>query len=105
MEALFLLVGAMGLMVVGLIYGAFAYGFVVYKMWYWFLTPVFTTLPHISLYQAIGIGLFIGLFRNSMSPEYEFKGETLKEKTKWGTMILFPWFTLGAAYLIKCVFL
>lgn len=105
MEALFLVVGAMGLMLVGLIYEAFAYGFVVYKMWYWFLTPIFTALPHISLSQAIGISLFIGLFRNIGSPDYEFKGEPLKEKTNWGTLILLPWFILGAAYLIKCVFL
>jgi hypothetical protein len=105
MEALFMLVGAMGLMFIALIYGAFAYGFVVYKMYYWFLLPVFINLPHISVYEGIGIGLFIGLFRSNSSHDYEYKGETLKEKTKWSTIILLPWFTLGAAYLIKCIFL
>lgn len=106
MEALFILLGLLGLGAIAIIYSAFAYGFLVYKFYYWFILPVFHDLPQISIPAAIGIGLFISLFKGAgSSNDYTYKGETIKSETKWGTLILMPWLTLGAAYLIKCVFL
>lgn len=43
-------------------YGAFAWGYVLYKFWQWFLLPVFPTLPHISISQAVGLMIVVQLF-------------------------------------------
>ncbi len=106
MEALFIIIGVLGLAAIGIIYSAFAYGFLTYKFYYWFMLPVFHSLPEITIAQAIGVGLFISLFKGSSSSnEYKYKGESIKAETKWGTLLFMPWLILGAAYVIKCIFL
>jgi len=61
-------------------YSTLIYSFIVYKFWYWFLLPVFTTLPEINYVQALGISLFISLFKNHSSSvikdEYKDKNQT-----------------------------
>lgn len=47
-----------------LAYLSIAWGFVVYRFWYWFILPVFNNLPAIDFKQAIGIGIFLNLFKN-----------------------------------------
>ena len=73
------------------IYGSLSWGFVLYKFWYWFILPVFVTLPLITFWQAVGIFFVIGLF-NVPIPN-ETKDEYL-DKTKSYGNILIPWVTL-----------
>lgn len=86
-------------------YSIFSYGFVLFKFWYWFLLPVFVTLPQITYYQAIGIMIFIGLFQK-LKMEKHFKKDVIdKEKGKYDvyTALLMPWATLVLGYLVKLI--
>lgn len=57
-----------------LAFGAFAWGYIFYSFWGWFVLPVFTTLPVINIFQAIGLVMFLDLFKNQVhqvvKPEY-----------------------------------
>lgn len=66
MEILITLLGALALIAVAFFYSAFAWGFVTYKFWYWFLLPVFPELPEVTLAQCVGIYVFISLFHNHL---------------------------------------
>lgn len=46
-----------------LIYLILIWGFITKQYWQWFILPIFTTLPQITFYQAIGLSFFIGLFK------------------------------------------
>lgn len=35
-------------------------GYVLYKLWSWFIVPVFPNAPHLGIVQALGIALLIG---------------------------------------------
>ena len=87
---------------IALIYGSLSWGFVVYKFWYWFLLPVFTTILHITYWLAVGLFLFINLF-NIHSHE-QIKDEYLKDgKTLLIGAILAPWLTLLIGMFIKTI--
>lgn len=49
-----------------LAYGAFSWGFVLYKFWQWFLLPVFPTLLHISISQGVGLMIVVELFDKNL---------------------------------------
>lgn len=57
-------IGAFTVLIIVFIYGIFAWGLVTYFYYYWFLLPVFTNLPNITIVEAIGISFFISLFKN-----------------------------------------
>jgi hypothetical protein len=63
MEALIGFLGTLAVLGIFIIYNSFSWGFVLYKFYYWFLLPVFTSLPLIDFYQAVGLMLFISLFK------------------------------------------
>jgi hypothetical protein len=44
-------------------YNLLAWSLVTWKFWYWFILPILPSLPAISYVQAMGVGLFIGLFK------------------------------------------
>lgn len=48
------------------IYSAFSWGTVLYFFWYWFLLPVFPSLPHVDLIQCMGLSLVVGLFHTQV---------------------------------------
>lgn len=54
-----------------LAWGAFAWGFVLYKFWQWFVLPVFTTLPHISISQAVGLMMVVQLFDKNIPQVFD----------------------------------
>lgn len=100
MEAL-LLLGAIILIAVALCYGALVWGLVLYKFWYWFLLPVFTTVPNITYVQAVGLVFVVSLFHtvNSQIIKKEYKDETSSNVVG----LIAPWLTLllgWAAYAI-----
>jgi len=82
-------------------YGAMSWGLVMYKFWYWFLLPVFPSLPQINYIQALGLAVFIGLFHTVQSQviKEEYKDET----RSMALSLLAPWVTLMLGWLIHVV--
>ena len=86
-----------------MVYDAFSWGFVCFKFWYWFILPIFVTLPVLSLYSCIGLMFFISLFKNHnlISP----KQENEDKYTNLTVNLLSPWLILFSGWLIKTLFL
>lgn len=64
METLIVIIIAV-LAIVGLVvYNTFAWGYVCFKFYWWFIMPVFAGMPHLNLWQCIGLWFFISLFKN-----------------------------------------
>lgn len=101
MEALLAILG--GIVGIGLLflYSSFSWGFVFFKYYYWFVLPVFATLPHIAFAQAVGLMIFVGLFKTIDSTEMHIDGKKVEKKPNWGIGIILPWLVLGIAYFIK----
>lgn len=87
-----------------IIYTSFSWGFVMFKFWYWFLLPVFTTLPKIDYWQAIGLILFLMLFK-TIQTKRAVKDEYLDDdKTSpYVSSILIPWITLGIGFFLHLI--
>jgi hypothetical protein len=84
-----------------LLYGSLSWGLVMYKFWYWFILPVFPSLPQITFVQAVGLMFFIGLFKGVETQvlKKEYKDET----TASIAAIVAPWLTLIVGYLVWVV--
>jgi hypothetical protein len=98
MEIILMVLGVIVLIGAALLYGSLAWGFVMYKFWYWFLLPVFPSLPGIKFWQAVGLFIFINLFQIST-------GQAIKEEYKDNTAstvaaILNPWVLLFIGWII-----
>jgi hypothetical protein len=88
------------------VYGAFSWGLVFMKFYYWFLLPVFTTLPHITFWHAVGIMFVIALFERGSALTLN----AIKKEYKDNTMVaigavLAPWMTLLVGYLFYIIFI
>jgi hypothetical protein len=101
MESVLLVLGGIVGVTLLVLYGAFVGGFILYKMWYWFLIPVFPMLPHISINEAIGISLFLSLIKSYTSKEYSYNGTEIKQKVDWASAFITPWLVLLFAWVIK----
>jgi hypothetical protein len=101
MEIILGILGALLLIVIAFFYGAFAWGFVCYKFWYWFLLPVFTTLPEVNLVQCVGLMLFIGLFQHA-TPQI-IKKEYKDETTQNILAVVAPPVVLLVGWIVKVV--
>lgn len=89
LEALLLILGGLLLIAIALVYGVFAWGIVMYEFWYWFVLPVFPTLPHVTIVQCVGLMLFIGLFHTNIPQviKKEYKDESMHN---WMTVLAPP---------------
>lgn len=100
MEALaiiFLLVLIVGGLIV---YNSFSWGFVLFKFWGWFIVPVFTTLPLITFWQAVGLMFVVALFHGKHLTPKEY------DKTNAAvTVLLGPWLTLFVGWLIGAIWI
>ena len=88
------------------VYFSFSYGFVLFKFWYWFLLPVFTTLPHIGFYSAVGLVLFISIINSNSKGVSVIRDEYIDNKKKNEnimTLILTPWIVLLTGWIIKLI--
>ena len=101
LEALLLIFGAITLVAVALLYGTFAWGFVLYKFWYWFLLPVFPILPHVTILQCVGIFFIIGLFH---TPPSQYLKDDYVDKSKAYVNIFLPPLALLFGWLFKIIF-
>lgn len=84
-----------------LLYGSVSWGLVMYKFWYWFLLPVFPSLPHVTFVQAVGLMFFVGLFHgiNSQVLKKEYKDEGAATLVA----IAAPWLTLLVGWIVWLV--
>lgn len=86
-----------------LIYNAHSWGYVCYKFWYWFLLPVFDNVPRIGYYQAVGVVLFLALFKNHGTESYV--EDPNRKYEKLANFFLTPWLLLLFGYLINSLFI
>ena len=91
LEIIIGILGFIGLIICALAYDALVWGLAGYKFWYWFLLPVFTTLPQILFWQAVGLMFFISLFK---SQGQTIKKEYRDDSAQIGIALLLPWVTL-----------
>lgn len=101
MEALLLFLGGIAAVALIILYSSFTWGFVLYKFYYWFLLPVFTTLPQITFWQAVGVMIFIGLFKDHSTKKQTLGGTELKTEPQWASIIVAPWLVLSLAWIVK----
>jgi hypothetical protein len=102
MEALLVILGVFVLIPILFLYGSFSWGFVFFKFWSWFVLPVFSFLPSINFWQAVGLWVFISLFHNQQVQQV--KDEYLKDSTERTVSgIVLPWVVLLIGWVIKLV--
>lgn len=89
------IVVALLIIAVTTVYICFSWGFVCFKFYWWFILPVFPDMPHLDLWQCMGLMFFISLFRNHTSVSY--KKEEGKEWTDAINNLLAPWILLFIA--------
>ena len=99
MEALIALIGAIGLAALLIIYGAFAWGYVIYVLYNWFVLTALPDLPHFTVIQFIGFSLFLRAIM-PVSTTY-LKDEYENKTTKVIHNFLGPWIILSFSWLIK----
>ena len=85
-----------GIIIFFLAYDALAWGLVCYKFWYWFVLPVFPTLPQIVFWQAVGLMFFIALFKNTA--HQIVKKEYCDSTAQIITTFIIPWVALATGY-------
>jgi len=99
MELLITIIGVICLLPVLLTYTTLSRGFIISKLYLWFILSIFPNLPHFTILQFIGFCLFLSLItsQGSSTPiKKEYKDETLG----YISMIFAPWMVLLFAYII-----
>lgn len=95
--------GFIFLVTIFILYSSFAWGTVMYHFWYWFLLPVFPTLPLISFWQAVGLSLFADLFKSRDLSIDKSSEDDSKEMQKLVAANIFPWLILLIGLFINMV--
>ena len=91
------------LVVIGIIvYDALSWGLVLYLFYPWFVLPVFD-LPEILFIQAVGLSLFISLFKNHN--DESIKSEYIDNGRKMLVFFSAPWIVLFMGWLIHSLFM
>jgi len=85
-------------LIVILIYTSFAWGVVLKIFWVWFIMPVFTNLPILTLKHAVGIMFFIGLFNNNYTP-------SSNTNDFWIKTILNPWLVAFSGWIVYLIYI
>ncbi len=89
----------------GLLYGILVTGFVGMKLWAWFVVPIFG-LPTLSIVQAWGIALLIGLWTHQLHATTNKDEREPSQKYATAIMaILSPWIILFFGWIGKVLFL
>lgn len=88
------------LVVLGLmVYNSLIWGWLVHKLYLWFILSQFPNLPHITIVQFIGISLFLNALLPKSSMDTKSKdGETA---TQFVVALLLPFLTLLFSYIVK----
>lgn len=102
LTVLLTIIGALALVGLLVIYSSASWGFVLYKMWGWFVLPVFPMLPSINFIEALGLMFIISLFKNQPTTMKEEFVDNSKNTTYF---LLGPWMTLLVAWFIKIIWM
>lgn len=88
-----------GIIILGIIYSAISWGLVLYKFWYWFILPVFTTLPTIGFMEAVGLMMFFNLLKqqNQQVINKLFRDDS----TQFKLTVIAPWLMLFVGWFVK----
>lgn len=101
MEIIIGLLGFIALFIILLLYNTLSWGFVFFKFYYWFILPIFITLPHITFIGAVGLMVFCAVFRNhninTLKEEYYKDNKNQRILTSF----MAPWLLVGVGYVIK----
>lgn len=75
-------------------------GFVLSKLWLWFIVPTFNA-PALSLTAAIGLSILVGMFTYGIASQYSDKDKTSGDEWKGiGNGFLYPLISLGFGYVV-----
>jgi len=83
--------------VIMIIIGTIVSGFMLFKLWAWFVVPVFEFLPQMTFSQSVGLSLFLSIifFRNTQTKtEQDFAeivGIFLSTLLIWVLLFGFAW--------------
>lgn len=61
--------GVIVLLFAAIVTGAISRGFVLTKLWAWFIQPVFESAPSLSIVTAIGLGMVVSFLTYQVSAE------------------------------------
>ena len=99
-ESIFKIIGSVFVAVSLWCYYTFSNGYVLFKLWNWFVTPIFPSLStiHFGMLQAAGLFAVVQFcsFHFNM-PEPPSKSDPA---TKLMRPILYPWFTLLSGWVL-----
>jgi hypothetical protein len=101
MKALSLFFGIIVIIAFGFFYGAFAWGWVMYKFWYWFILPVFTTLPELTVIQCVGLMMSINLLKSF--PAQIIDNKYVNETASSMLQLMAPALMLLIGWLVKII--
>lgn len=98
-----------------ILYGTWAWTYVIQKAWLWFVVPSFAGAEPITFNQALAISVAISLIvirmpaKQSKSTEFMTPEEKIDQqryhKGVLSNAILLPWFVLGMLWLVKWYFI
>jgi hypothetical protein len=98
------LLAVLSVIVLIVLYGAFAWGYVSHTMYLWFILPHFPDLPTFSVYQFIGFMMFSSVMFKRTTHNH-IKDEFIDKNSMYGSLLLGPWIALGVAWFIKSILL
>lgn len=107
MEVLLAIVGGFALFALLLVYNSFSWGFVLMKVWNWFVPAIFVGLPVLGFYQAVALMLVAGVFKHRTSGYQKLtidgKEIPIESNTKKNIalIIVAPWISLIIIWFIK----
>jgi hypothetical protein len=84
-----------------ILYSAFAWGFITYKFYHWFLLPVFEQLPVVGYLEAVSLSMVLTLFNKTQMPQLNKELYSESSSTRILSSMLLPWIVLGGGYLIS----
>lgn len=89
------------LIMIGVIlYKSFSWGFVGFKIYNWFIIPIFTGAPVLSWVYIAGIMFFVNCFTSSNTISY-IKEEYRDNTSGISASIFAPWLMLLSAWVFK----
>jgi len=103
------IIGILALLVGGWVYGVFAYGFVIAKLWTWFMVIEPFSLPAITWVQGAALFMVVRFLASSHTVKVNTKEENDKDVSDKIVQVLVPllspWITLFIAWVFKSVFM
>lgn len=99
--------GVAVLFTIAIVYGVFAYGFLLFKVYGWFMPIAFphTYYPVLTLPGAVAIR-FIYSTINSVyqdTNKLSLEGKEIERKTNWPALVILPWVSLFIAWLFTFI--